>query len=97
MNVITILKRAVARALSLVGVFMLVVAACIIYARYIEPTWLCVRHVRLSQAPTVRVIHVTDIHFKGDTKYLEKVVRVRDASPIFQLIGLRPMTWHHVG
>ena len=76
MNVIAVLKRAIARALSLVGVFMLVVVACIIYARYIEPTWLCVRHVRLSQVPTVRVIHITDIHFKGDTQYLEKVVRI---------------------
>ncbi|MEO5367082.1 MAG: metallophosphoesterase [Magnetococcus sp. WYHC-3] len=54
----------------------IIVLLCAAYARWIEPTWLCVKRVQLAAAPTLRVIHITDIHFTGDTQYLEKVVAV---------------------
>ena len=69
-------NRCLARVLRVVGTIAAVIALCIAYARFVEPTWLCVRHITLSPSPTVRVIHITDIHFKGDTQYLEKVVAV---------------------
>ncbi len=71
-----ILKRALRRVFAVAGVLATLAALCVAYARFVEPTWLCVRHITLSLSPTVRVIHITDIHFKGDTQYLEKVVAV---------------------
>ena len=39
-----------------------------------EPAWLKIERIRLNQAPRHRFIHVTDIHHKGDSEYLKKVV-----------------------
>lgn len=69
-----IVKRSFARVLRAAGATALVLALIAAYARFIEPTWLCVRHIKLSDTPTIRILHVSDIHFKGDAQYLEKVV-----------------------
>jgi len=54
-------------------------------AKWVEPTWLRVRRVRLSKAkPVHRFVHCTDIHHKGDRAYFESVVRKINAqSPEF--------------
>jgi predicted MPP superfamily phosphohydrolase len=54
-------------------------------ALFVEPEWLRVRTIRLSQdEPAHRFAHITDIHFKGDTDYLRKVVnRINTLSPDF--------------
>jgi len=45
-------------------------------AEWIEPQWVKVRSIRLTQEkPSHRIIHITDIHHKGDRPYLESVVR----------------------
>jgi len=50
-------------------------AALFADARWIEPNWLQVRRLRLSQgAPTHRIVHFTDLHHKGDRGYLQSVV-----------------------
>ena len=46
----------------------------------IEPKWLNVEHIRLTESPQHRFVHVTDIHHKGDADYLEKVVRAINAQ-----------------
>ncbi len=45
-------------------------------AKWLEPTWLKVRHLRLK-SPQVshRLVHFTDLHHKGDRKYLRALVR----------------------
>jgi predicted MPP superfamily phosphohydrolase len=47
-----------------------------IQARFIEPGWIKVRRVRLgnSRSPR-RLVHITDIHYRGDRGYLESAVR----------------------
>ena len=52
---------------------------------WIEPNWLRVRRIRLSKdKPTHRFVHFTDLHHKGDKKFLESVVReINKASPDF--------------
>ena len=41
----------------------------------LEPEWIKVRTLRITKsAPTVRLVHFTDVHFKGDVAYLESVV-----------------------
>lgn len=73
-DLMRIVKRSLSRVLRAAGALGVLAALCLAYARYVEPTWLCVGHIALSPAPTVRVIHISDIHFAGDTQYLEKVV-----------------------
>ena len=51
----------------------------------LEPAWLKVRRVRLAQdKPAHRFIQFTDLHHKGDHKYLKSVVRrINALSPEF--------------
>jgi predicted MPP superfamily phosphohydrolase len=52
---------------------------------WIEPNWLKVRKVSLTkEKPTHRFVHFTDLHYKGDRKYLESVVEeINKVSPDF--------------
>lgn len=54
-------------------------------AYWIEPNWLKVRKISLAkETPTHRFVHFTDLHYKGDRDYLEKVVReINKVSPDF--------------
>lgn len=46
-------------------------------AKLVEPTWLKVRHLRVGTAPpTHRFVHFTDLHHKGDGRYLKSVVDI---------------------
>lgn len=68
-------KRFVSRILILISSVLSLILLAVAYAYYIEPAWLRVTHVRLSDHPTVRLIHMTDIHHKGDAAYLKRVVK----------------------
>ena len=58
---------------ALVGAPLAVVAD----AKWMEPTWLKVRRLRVGNGkPTHRFVHFTDLHHKGDRKYLQTVVNV---------------------
>ena len=54
-------------------------------ARYFEPTWLKIRHLRVGKGrPQHRFVHFTDLHHKGDRAYLDSVVRkINSLSPDF--------------
>lgn len=39
-----------------------------------EPTLVKVREVKLRPDPTLKIVHITDIHYKGDKAYLSRVV-----------------------
>jgi uncharacterized protein len=41
----------------------------------IEPEWVKIKRVKLTNKPTHRLVQITDIHHKGDCEYLESVVR----------------------
>ena len=52
------------------------VAALLLYARFVEPRWLAVRTIRLSAgAPACRIVHISDIHYKGERRFLARVVQ----------------------
>jgi hypothetical protein len=52
-------------------------------AKYLEPTWLKVRHQRIG-TPTARFVHFTDLHHKGDRNYLKSVVdKINSLNPDF--------------
>ncbi|HUA67302.1 MAG TPA: metallophosphoesterase [Candidatus Saccharimonadales bacterium] len=52
-------------------------------AKWIEPTWLNVRHLRIgSGRPAHRLVQFSDLHYKGDCAYAESVVRtINSFSP----------------
>jgi len=52
-------------------------------ANWVEPHWVKTRFIKLTrQKPSHRIVHISDIHHKGDRPYLESVVRkVNALSP----------------
>jgi predicted MPP superfamily phosphohydrolase len=60
-------------------------AAAVADARWIEPDWLKVRHLKLCDGtPTHRLVHFTDLHHKGDRDYAQTVVKtINSLSPDF--------------
>jgi len=54
-------------------------------AKWLEPTWLEVRQIKLGDGqPTHRLVHFTDLHYKGDQDYAQSVVtRINSLSPDF--------------
>jgi predicted MPP superfamily phosphohydrolase len=69
------------RAVGLVGV----------YAFFVEPEWLAVRHERPPGLDGVRFAHISDIHFKGKAGYLSRMFEVLNSEkPDFSFI---PVTW----
>lgn len=59
--------------------------AAIADAKWCEPSWLKVRHVRIgNDAPSYRLVHFTDVHHKGDCDYLKAVVeQINSLAPDF--------------
>lgn len=57
-------------AAGITSLFILVVA----YGMLIERHWLVVRTLNLNPLPGLKVVHITDIHHKGDRQYLSRVV-----------------------
>lgn len=70
-----ILKRSILRVFLAIAGVVLFALLCLAYARFVEPTWLRVKHITLSNHSTARIIHISDIHFAGDTQYLERVAQ----------------------
>jgi uncharacterized protein len=59
------------------GAFICAPLAGVADAKWVEPTWLKVRRLRIgSGKPAHRFVHFSDLHHKGDRKYLEPVVNV---------------------
>jgi predicted MPP superfamily phosphohydrolase len=65
---------------------LLLAAPCAVVAdaRLVEPTWLTVRHQKIGSQPANRFVQFTDLHHKGDRRYLESVVKtINSLSPDF--------------
>jgi len=58
-------------------------AVCLIDGFLVEPEWTVVKRVQIGEARgTHRIVHFTDLHYKGDRAYLSKVVRkINQLSP----------------
>ena len=52
---------------------------------FLETRWLRTVHLKLGRSPaTLRIVHISDIHYKGDRGYLQRVVRrVNELQPDF--------------
>lgn len=51
-----------------------IAVSCLVYAFKLEPVWLRVRPISLADNPSCRIAHISDMHYKGDRAYLERVV-----------------------
>lgn len=53
-------------------------------AYFVEPEWLVVRKLILNKKPTIRIAHISDVHYNGDASYFSEVIdRINDISPDF--------------
>ncbi|HZL77296.1 MAG TPA: metallophosphoesterase [Candidatus Limnocylindrales bacterium] len=53
-------------------------------AKLVEPTWLKVSHQKVGSKPAHRFVHFSDLHHKGDRRYLESVVKtINSLAPDF--------------
>jgi predicted MPP superfamily phosphohydrolase len=68
-------------AMRVTFLILVLTVLCLAYGFWIEPTWLHVRYVTLSQNPSLRIIFFTDLHYNGDQKYLEKVLATINRLP----------------
>jgi hypothetical protein len=64
---------------------LLAAPALVLADSKLEPTWLKVRHVRVGTAtPSCRFVHFSDVHHKGDARYLQTVInRINSLNPDF--------------
>lgn len=64
----------------------LLATPCVVVAdaKLVEPTWLKVRYQKIGSTPENRFVHFTDLHHKGDHKYLKSVVEtINSLTPDF--------------
>ena len=69
-----VLRRVARILLTVIAGLMALYCLILIYGMCIERKWLVVKTLNLSPSPCLKVVHITDIHYKGDRKYLTKVV-----------------------
>jgi len=61
------------------GLFLLIV-----YSVMIEPEWILIRKIALSPNPQYILVHISDIHYKGNDSCLNRVIsRINKMSPDF--------------
>jgi predicted MPP superfamily phosphohydrolase len=54
--------------------YLFLPAGIILWAFVIEPRWLEIKTITLSSDPSCKIIHITDLHYKGDERLLQSVV-----------------------
>ena len=64
----TLLRSARRVAMSLLCLGILA-GLCVVYARFIEPHWVSIKTVSLSDKPSITLIHISDIHHKGGRRF----------------------------
>ena len=49
-------------------------ACCLVDGLLIEPHWLKVDRLTFSNRPSLRIVHISDLHYKGNRRYLARIV-----------------------
>lgn len=77
------MKPSINRRQCLKALFWGMPAAVLAWTFWLEPRWLNVRRVRVTDGkPSLRVVHFTDLHCTGDTGWLRSIVdRINGLSP----------------
>jgi predicted MPP superfamily phosphohydrolase len=71
--------------IAVTGAALSVPLLIVVDAKWIEPGWLKVRRLRIGNGkPTHRLVHFTDLHYKGDCEFLLSIVnKINSLSPDF--------------
>jgi predicted MPP superfamily phosphohydrolase len=64
------------RVLAGFGVLVLLLALLCSYSVFVETQWTRVVHLSLSDSPSLKLVHISDLHHKGNQSRLDKVVRL---------------------
>jgi hypothetical protein len=77
--------RKISRRKFILGLSLAMPCAVLGDARFVEPTWIIIRRLRIGDAPAPhRLVHFTDLHHKGDRDYLQSVVdKINSLAPDF--------------
>ena len=67
--------RKLSRRHFITSLFLAAPGAVVAQARLVEPDWLKISRLRLSDQPTHRFVYFTDLHHKGDRDYAQMVVK----------------------
>ena len=76
-----VVRRSCLRVSAALCVLALIAGLCVLYGLFVEPHWVRVKTVNLKKDHTIRLIHISDIHYKGDRRYFEKVIGIVNATP----------------
>lgn len=71
-NQVKMLLQKYWRKLIISAVFIFILG--VIYAACIEPRQIKITKLSLNKKPVARIVHIGDIHFKGDVAYLRRIV-----------------------
>jgi len=69
-------RRSIVAGCIVTGALLATAAICVLYSFFLELHWIKIKRVTLSDKPGLRVVHFTDVHFKGDKRYFSKVVEL---------------------
>ena len=64
------------RVVAALGILTVLLCLLWAYAAFVETRWIRVVQLSLSDSPSLKLVHITDLHHKGDQGYLDKIVRV---------------------
>jgi predicted MPP superfamily phosphohydrolase len=74
----------ISRRKFIASVLLATPCAVVADAKLVEPTWLKVSHQKVGSKPAHRFVHFSDLHHKGDRRYLESVVKtINSLAPDF--------------
>lgn len=66
------------------GMTIIVLALFLFDAALIEPRWIKINYLKLANRPTHTLVHISDIHYKGNSSYLWRAVRrINKINPDF--------------
>ena len=61
-----------------------ILSLCAAYPFFIEPYWLTVKHLRLSENPGCRIVHFTDMHYSGNECFWNRIAgKINALDPDF--------------
>ena len=80
-------RRTLSRRKFLGTALTVLPASAAAHGFWLEPGWLVTRRFRLTSSASIhRIVHFTDLHYKGDRAYVERVVgRINELKP--DLVG----------
>jgi predicted MPP superfamily phosphohydrolase len=70
------------RVVGALGILTVLICLLCGYAALVEPTWIKIVNLTLADSPSLKLVHITDPHHKGNQRYLDEIVeRINRLEP----------------